>query len=126
MKTTIKNNPAIKRLLIGAATGIIFCLLSTLITAFILTKNDLSFNTVKYLCFAVIAASCSLAGFIGKKNNKMKGIVCGAITSLLVVFFVVLIVLLVNRFKTGEDVFLLVPAGLSFGILGGIISSNLR
>ena len=126
MKRTYKMNAEVKRLLLGAGAGIIFFLIGTLVTSFVLTKNDLSYRSIKYITFAVTAASAFIAGFIAKKKNRIKGIACGAIASSAVLALVYLILLPLNGFQVTEDAFLLLPSGLLFGVLGGVISSNVR
>ena len=126
MKTKIKTEAGIKSLLIGAAAGMIFFLLSSLAAAMILTKSDLSYHTIKYTCFAVTVISGFLAGFIGRRGARIKGIVAGALSSLLMSVLIVCAVMAVNGFSCSEEVFLLLPAGVFFGMFGGIVSSNLR
>ncbi len=116
----------VKRLLIGAGTGILCFLIGTLIIAFILLKNDLSFSSIKYICFALTTISAVAAGFAAKRKNKQKGIVCGLLASIPVLLTEFVVLLLLNHLQISEEALLLIPAGLLPGMIGGIISSNLR
>ena len=78
MKSKNRKNPEIRRLMIGASAGIISFLLISLLAAFILTKKDLSFPVIRYVVVFASAFSAALAGFVAKRKNRVKGILCGA------------------------------------------------
>lgn len=126
MKAKNRLDPNVKGILYGAIAGTVFFVIASLITAFILTKEDVSYHTVKYICFGLTITSSFIAGFVAKKKAKLKGILAGVISSSFLIAAVFMVLLLLNRFKIGEDAYLLIPSGLLFGVLGGIISSNLR
>ena len=126
MKLKTNKNADWRHLLIGMASGICVFLLSTVIMAVILTKNDLSYGAIKIACFFITIVSAFIAGFIGKKKNRMKGIVCGAVTSVFLLCFEYIVFIGNAGLHLSEEVVLLIPAGLSFGMVGGIVSSNMR
>lgn len=126
MKMNYHNKRGVRSLLIGTAAGLLFFLTASLVTALILTKSDLPYHTIKYVCFAVTMVSGFLSGFIGRRGAPLKGILAGALSSLLLTVVILCAVMAVNGFACREEVFLLLPAGVFFGMLGGIVSSNLR
>ena len=126
MKTKVRLHPEVKGLLLGTAAGCIAFLCASLVAALILTKSDISYHTIKYVCFGVTAVSSFLAGFIAKKRSKLKGILAGLLSSAILVAAIFILLVIVNRCGFGEDAYLLIPSGLLFGVLGGIISSNMR
>ena len=126
MKAKVKINTDLKSLLCGVITGAAFFIVSSLVAAMILTKNDLSYQTVRYILSILTVISACIAGYIGKRRCKMKGIAAGLITSAVLVALVFIGLLLINWFSIGEEALLLLPTGLLFGALGGIVSSNMR
>ena len=126
MKQKFRLQPDLKGILLGAVSGSAFFLCVSLITALLLTKSDISFHTIKYVCFGATVVSSFLAGFIAKKKARLKGILAGLLSSSVLVAAVFIILVTVNRCRFGEDAYLLIPSGLLFGVLGGIISSNMR
>ena len=121
-----KMETGIKHLLIGTAVGALFFLTASFIAAIILTKSDLSYRSIEYTCFAVTAASCFLAGFISRRGGQFRGIAAGAISSLVLSVLITLVFTASCGFNYSGEVYLLLPAGVVFGMLGGIVSSNLR
>lgn len=126
MKSDRTTHLDVRRLLIGTGTGILCFLLGSLILAFILMKKDLSYSSIKIGCFTLTVISSFAAGFISKKKNRQKGIVCGLLAAVPLVLLELALLALFNRFHTSEEALLLIPAGILFGMIGGIISSNLR
>lgn len=126
MKTKAHLHPEAKGILIGSAAGIIAFIFLSMIAALILTKSDIAYHTIKYVCFGAVAVSSFFAGYIGKKRTKLKGITAGLLASSVLVVTVFTILIIANHGSFGEDAYLLIPSGLLFGMLGGIISSNLR
>lgn len=126
MKSKCRLHPEVKGILLGSAAGTIAFLCASLVAALILTKSDIAYHTIKYICFGIVAVSSFLAGFIGKKKTKMKGIVAGLLASSVLVLLIFALLIAANHCRFGEDAYLLIPSGLLFGVLGGIISSNMR
>lgn len=119
-------NQGMIRIMTGAGIGLIFFMISTFFAAFVLTKSDLTYKSIKIIIFVISMISAFITGFISKKKNKMKGIAAGAIATTILLCLIILIMLFVSGFHLKEEAFLLIPAAMSFGILGGIISSNQR
>ena len=126
MHTKSRINTDVKRIIKGTGAGLLSFLLESFIFAFVLTKNDLSLHTIKCVLFIVIAVSAMLAGFISKRKSHVKGIICGAISSIFLLLVEFSLLIGFNRFQLSQEALLLIPSGVLFGILGGIISSNLR
>ena len=126
MKTKHNNSRGIRSLLIGTTAGLLLFLISSLVTALILTKSDLSYRTIRSICFAVTMVSGFFSGYLGRRGVQLKGILAGAISSLVLTVIILCVFLAVNGFSCGKEVFLLLPAGVVCGMLGGIVSSNLR
>ena len=115
-----------RRLLIGSGTGVVCFLIGSAVTAFLMTKSDLSVTAITMICFSLTAIAGFLAGFVAKKGNKQKGIVCGFLAAVPPVLLELILFFAFNQFSMKEEVFLLIPVGLLCGMIGGIISSNLR
>lgn len=126
MKQKHKNGAGVKSLLTGTAAGAVIFLLASMITALILTKSDLSYQTIRFICFATTAVSGFVSGFVGRRGAPIKGILAGAVSSTALTVLILVSVLAVNGLACTEEVLLLVPVGVCFGMAGGIISSNLR
>ena len=124
MKTKINSD--IKRILTGAAVGTAVFFLFTMILALLLTKTDLSFTAVRLSCLAITAVSALIGGYTAKRKCKMKGIVCGTAVSGIQLLIILSLCFAINGFQSAGYLYLLAPACLLFGILGGIISSNIR
>lgn len=126
MRKRLKMDAGIKSLLMGLLAGTILFLLASVVLAFVMTKSDISYPVIRYVCFGITAAASLTAGFVGKKRSRLKGICAGLIAAALLVVPVFLLTVLVNRFRFSEEILLLLPVGLLFGAIGGIISSNMR
>lgn len=126
MKTKHRINPEIRRMMIGAGVGIISFLTISLLAAFILTKKDLSFPVIRYVVVFAAAFSAALAGFIAKRKNRIKGILCGLTVALAVLLPVGLLLIAFNGVDIAGEALLLIPTVFICGATGGVISSNLR
>ena len=126
MKSKKRINTDAKRLLIGAGMGISFFLLIDLIAAFVLTKTDLSYPVIRYVMVFGVAFSAALGGFVAKRKNRIKGLVCGLISGAAVLFSAYLLLFIFNGYEMTGEALLMIPAALICGTTGGIISSNLR
>ena len=126
MRVKDRLNPGIKHILTGTVTGLIFLLIATAVTAFVLTKSDLGYQLLRYtLCF-MTAVAAFVAGFVSKKKNRLKGIVCGLISGMAVLAVVMAILLIVCGVNIRGESVLLIPSAMISGMLGGVISSNVR
>ena len=126
MRKRLKMEPGVKSVLFGVLAGECFFLLASVVFAFVLTKKDVAYPTIACVCFVVTAAASFIAGYIGKRRCKLKGIYAGMIASAAIIVPIVLLAAVVNRFGLCAEVFLLFPVGLLCGAIGGIISSNAR
>ena len=123
---TKSNHTELKHILTGSAIGLLFFVVVSFIAAFILTKSDLGYHTVRYAVCMATAVSAFLAGFVSKKQNRMKGILCGALSGGVVLAVEFAAVLLFCGLEIRGESFLLIPAALVSGMLGGVIASNVR
>ncbi len=126
MRTKNRLNPGIKHIATGSIAGLLFFLITTTVTALILTRSDLGYQILRYTVCILTAAAAFIAGFISKKNNRMKGIVCGLISGLTVLAAVSAILLIVCGGNIRGESVLLIPSAMVSGMLGGVISSNVR
>lgn len=126
MKSKNRINPDLRRMIVGAITGITAFLVNSLLAAFILTKKDLSYPVVRYVVAAAAAFSAFLAGFAAKRKNHIKGFICGLSGGIAVLIAVMLLLVSFNGIKMAGESLLLIPIVLFCGAAGGIISSNMR
>ena len=126
MKSKHRVSAEFRRLMFGAGTGIATFLAMSLLAAFILTKKDLSYPVIRYVVVFAAALSAALAGFVAKRKNRIKGIVCGVLGGISVLIPVGALLFVFNGTGMAGEALLVIPAVILCGAAGGVISSNLR
>lgn len=125
-KYKTKNNSLLSAFLTGNCIGLfIFGVLASAF-ALILTKKDISNETVRYfLLFSAFFAAFS-SSFYPAKKTKMKGFLVGLINGMIISIILILLLLIINKLNVTFHTFLIIPLAISGGTAGGIIASNMK
>lgn len=124
-KTANQKTP-IKSIIIGTFIGIITAAVLISVFAFILTKKDIE---IKFLpSFVLISGGLGslVSSFINTKKLHLRGIISGLISSLVFSGIYIFICFILSGFSASITLFLSFPINIITGIIGAIISKNLR
>lgn len=69
----------LKNSAIGAAVGLVCCILFSLIAAFIIAQSDLPHRSIMPISMAIIGVSMLIGGFVAGKLHRRQGLVLGVI-----------------------------------------------
>lgn len=123
---TKKPKTPIKSIAIGTFIGIITAAVLISVFAFIITKKDIE---IKYLpSFVLISGAVGsfISAFINSKKLQLRGIFSGFLSSLIFSGVYLLICFILSGFSVSITLFITVPLNIITGIIGAIISKNLR
>lgn len=122
----MKQNKTIVKLLLSIVIGVISSVLLLFISAFMIVKYDIPYDSIKLFWLPVFIVSGFISGFTAGKCLKSKGLIWGTLTSLIVAVISFLVIFAVNSFDIDLSVFLYLLSIVFFGAVGGIIASNLK
>ena len=116
-----------KGLILYILISICIYLVSFIISSVILFKTDI-IKTENYYVFELLLFSvCSfVSAFISGYKNEKNGLVIGLITNLPSIFLLILISLIINKFKTDYYLIITAISLILCSMAGGIIAVNSR
>lgn len=124
------NQNAVRRMafpvLIGAAVGVLVCLVVLLITAAVMTAVVLPMSVVTPLTLAAAALGAFVGGLSAARLSRERGLLYGALSGLLLFLLMVTAGLIVVPDVHGALLPLKAALTIAGGALGGIIGVNLR
>ncbi len=125
-KYKTKNRSLLSAFLTGNCIGLIVFGVFTSIFALILTKKDISNETVRYFLLISEFFAAFASSFYPTRKTKMKGIIAGLINGTIISLILLLLLLTINKLNVTFHTFLTVPLGLIGGAAGGIVASNMK
>ena len=115
----------IKRLLLSSLFGfILFVILSCLFSLAVMKIPSLSDKTF-YLALVSLAVSALLCGFLSAKNRKLKGIVSGSISGIILCVAIYALAALASGFSFSYKAIIILPAVIILSIAGAILKKNI-
>ena len=128
MKTKYKqkNNSLIAAFLTGNCIGLFVFGIFASLFALILTKKDISDDTVRYFLLISAFFAAFSSSFYPAKKTAIKGILTGLINGIIQSAILIFLLLIINKFNVTFHTFIIIPIGLVGGATGGIIASNIK
>ncbi|MCH5197925.1 MAG: TIGR04086 family membrane protein [Oscillospiraceae bacterium] len=124
-KTKTQKSP-LKSIVAGTCIGIILSLLLISVFAFILTKKDIEIKHLPLFILIAGAIGSLSSSFINTKKLKLRGIFSGLISSLVFSGVYLLICFIASGFSVSLVLLITIPLNTAAGVIGAIISRNLR
>ncbi len=117
------SNPAIIYLF-SVLKGLVVLVLGLCVVSVIVMKSS-DFNLfTKFIIYGLVLFGGFLSGFFANKKLKGRGIVNGAVASLVFAIIFSVICIIAMRFNISPEILILLPVSIVGGIVGGIISAN--
>lgn len=115
----------IKQLLLSSFFGVIlFLTLSCLFSIIIMKSSAFSDKTFIFSLVTLIVSSL-LCGFLSAKRNKLKGVISGSISGLVMCAVIYLITAVVSGFSFSYKAIIILPAVIISSIVGAILKKNI-
>ena len=125
-KVYTKRYNTLSAFLFGHIIGLMFFGLFTSLFALFLTKKDLNVLTIRCVFLVLVFMSTFAASIYPVKHTKIKGIFVGLICGLFIPLLFLSILFIINSFSVDALAFAILPIGITGGVLGGILASNIR
>ncbi len=110
----------------STAIGLIAAAVMILFSAFLISKNDIPPQIVRYFWVVVYFICGTVSGLVAGRLSKSKGFLWGFITSVISSVILVIVSAILLNFNLDIFIALLIPVSAVSGTLSGIISANLR
>jgi len=111
----------------GTIISIILTLILLLIFATILTYTTVAENTIPAVIIVITAISLLIGSTVVGRKARRNGLLNGAIIGVIYLLLIYIISsILGGNFNLGLKSVIMIIAGISFGILGGIIGVNTK
>lgn len=115
----------IKQLLLSSLFGaILFLVLSCLFSIIIMKNSAFSDKTFIFSLITLIVSSL-ICGFLSAKRNKLKGVISGSISGLVMCAVIYLITAIVSGFSFSYKAIIILPAVIISSIVGAILKKNI-
>lgn len=115
----------IKQLLLSSLFGaILFLVLSCLFSIIIMKNSAFSDKTFIFSLITLIVSSL-ICGFLSAKRNKLKGVISGSISGLVMCAIIYLITAAVSGFSFSYKAIIILPAVIISSIVGAILKKNI-
>ncbi|MBR3767900.1 MAG: TIGR04086 family membrane protein [Clostridia bacterium] len=125
-KKLIKSSSKIVNIALSTLFGVFSAVIILMLCAFVLVKNDIPSEYIKFFWIPVSIVSGLISGLLAGKLTQSRGIIWGSLSSLIVAVIAFLTIFIFNSFSINLLTFLIIPLTVLFGAVGGIISSNLK
>ena len=115
----------IKQLLLSSLFGaILFLVLSCLFSIIIMKNSAFSDKTFIFSLITLIVSSL-ICGFLSAKRNKLKGVISGSISGLVMCAVIYLITAIGSGFSFSYKAIIILPAVIISSIVGAILKKNI-
>lgn len=123
----LKKSGSIPMILIfGILFGLLTACVMILFSAFLMTKNDISPEFVRYFWVIIYFLCGTVSGLTAGRISKSKGFLWGFITALISALILIIFSAVILKFNIGIFAAILIPVCAVSGALSGIIAANLR
>ena len=115
----------IKQLLLSSLFGaILFLVLSCLFSIIIMKNSAFSDKTFIFSLITLIVSSL-ICGFLSAKRNKLKGVISGSISGLVMCAVIYLITAIGSGFSFSYKAIIILPAVIISSVIGAILKKNI-
>lgn len=121
-----KNNSTVIRVVVSAVAGLVAQVAGLMFCAYLLTKNDIPHEFVKFFWIPVCVFSGAISGFLAGKLIKRKGLIWGSSVALIDSVILFSAIYIMNSANVGFFSFLIFPLIIIPGAISGIIGANLN
>lgn len=111
---------------IGAAVGLVLCIVFSLIAAIVVSVGDLPHRSVMPISMAIIGLSSFIGGLVSGKLHKRQGLLVGAIAGAGMLAVILTAGLFVPDESLGATLIIKAVASLFPALVGSVIGVNLR
>ena len=115
----------IKQLLLSSFFGVILFLILSCLFSIIIMKNSAFSDKTFILSLITLIVSSLLCGFLSAKRNKLKGVISGSISGLVMCAVIYLITAIVSGFSFSYKAIIILPAVIISSIIGAILKKNI-
>ena len=111
---------------IGAAVGLVLCIVFSLVAAIVVSSADLPHRSVRPISMAIIGISSFIGALISGKIHKRQGLLVGALTGAIMLAVVLAAGFLVPDESTATAMLFKALVTLFPALVGSVIGVNLR
>lgn len=115
----------IKQLLLSSFFGVILFLILSCLFSIIIMKNSAFSDKTFIFSLITLVVSSLLCGFLSAKRNKLKGVISGSISGLVMCAVIYLITAIVSGFSFSYKAIIILPAVIISSIVGAILKKNI-
>lgn len=115
----------IKQLLLSSFFGVILFLVLSCLFSIIIMKNSAFSDKTFIFSLITLIVSSLLCGFLSAKRNKLKGVISGSISGLVMCAVIYLITAVASGFSFSYKAIIILPAVIISSIVGAILKKNI-
>lgn len=115
----------IKQLLLSSFFGVILFLILSCLFSIIIMKNSAFSDKTFIFSLITLIVSSLLCGFLSAKRNKLKGVISGSISGLVMCAVIYLITAIVSGFSFSYKAIIILPAVVISSVIGAILKKNI-
>lgn len=115
----------IKQLLLSSFFGVILFLILSCLFSIIIMKNSAFSDKTFIFSLITLIVSSLICGFLSAKRNKLKGVISGSISGLVMCAIIYLITAAVSGFSFSYKAIIILPAVIISSIVGAILKKNI-
>lgn len=115
----------IKQLLLSSFFGVILFLILSCLFSIIIMKNSAFSDKTFIFSLITLIVSSLLCGFLSAKRNKLKGVISGSISGLVMCAVIYLITAVASGFSFSYKAIIILPAVVISSIIGAILKKNI-
>ena len=115
----------IKQLLLSSFFGVILFLILSCLFSIIIMKNSAFSDKTFIFSLITLIVSSLICGFLSAKRNKLKGVISGSISGLVMCAVIYLITAIVSGFSFSYKAIIILPAVIISSIVGAILKKNI-
>lgn len=122
----MKDKKNVKNLILSVITGLLIIVFSVFLFCYYITKKDIDTEKIDIIINIMCIAACLISGFTAGKRTTLKGLISGAVCSLIIIIIYYSTIFCANGFSVDTFTYISIFLSLIAGATGGIIASNMR
>ncbi len=115
-----------KNSVIGAAVGLVCCILFSLIAAFVIAHSDLPHRSIMPIAMVIIGLSSFIGGIVSGKLHHRQGLALGALVGAIIFVILVISGFFVPDENIGATLPLKAVLSLLPAVVGAVLGVNMR
>ena len=115
----------IKQLLLSSFFGVILFLVLSCLFSIVIMKNSAFSDKMFIFSLITLIVSSLFCGFLSAKRNKLKGVISGSISGLIMCGVIYLITAAVSGFSFSYKAIIILPAVIISSVIGAILKKNI-